>query len=627
LKTIITNALGGAPDNTDIAVMTFAGTATIQLEFTQDSDSIAAAIKRINAQSSGNSCLNNALYESVLKLSGAPGRRAVVAFTASRDNCANRLYDDVVDLARQNRVQIYAVGLLGYSITEEELEAFTGPSGGFAEFKDESTLGFGFTNVMAALNSQWTARAIVFPLAGEREAVLTVNLSDETVLSSPPIPFTSPQDFIPPTEIHLKGTVQSTADGILFNLDIIQREKIRQLNVSIISNDTGQAVMAQALVTFSDVNALPAIGLIPGLEYTLIVNAIDDQGQPLSESSAEFTYEPPQAQLTVTGVELPTADLDAFVISVSSQNIVGAVKHKAWLMDEESQQRIDGTEITVPLGEPLLIPADGVRSGDYLVMVQALDSADTVLAETPPTKTTFTRPGLIDSISSTVSRSPLGIAGLTGFFCIAALSIIGLVAFVLPRRAARSGTVELVMPQKERRQAPAARRPSAPSSPPAAEQLEEPELQQRIPRRPTPQAAASTPPEIKRDPVQPKPTPELEPRIPEDTGPAANITILFPPMAFSANMDQPVFTIGRREGNDAVLPLDGSSGVSGQHLTITYKDGQYFAQDDRSTYGTTIEGEEMDKGKPYALRDGAVLSLGPKVKIEFQLITKTRKTS
>jgi predicted component of type VI protein secretion system len=117
------------------------------------------------------------------------------------------------------------------------------------------------------------------------------------------------------------------------------------------------------------------------------------------------------------------------------------------------------------------------------------------------------------------------------------------------------------------------------------------------------------------------------PSMAEDKEPAANITILFPAMDFSVDITKPEFTIGRRDNMDAVLPLDGSSGVSGQHLTITYKDGHYFAQDDESTYGTTMDGEAMDKGKPYSLKDGAVLSLGPKVKIEFQLVTKTRRRS
>jgi len=70
-----------------------------------------------------------------------------------------------------------------------------------------------------------------------------------------------------------------------------------------------------------------------------------------------------------------------------------------------------------------------------------------------------------------------------------------------------------------------------------------------------------------------------------------------------------------------VLPVGSASGVSKHHLTITFENGQYFARDDKSTYGTTINGETLVKGQPSPLHDGDVINLGPKVKIEFQLVS------
>ncbi|MFV2045188.1 MAG: VWA domain-containing protein, partial [Anaerolineales bacterium] len=356
VRNTISSAIGGVPENTNIALLTFDDGVQTQLEFTQETDAVKAALRGVNAKSFGNSCLNNGLSEAVNKLSGAPGRRAVIVFTASADDCATRTTQEVVDLALRNGVQIYPVGLLGYTITQDALSALADPTGGLSELKDEGTLGFGFSNIMAVLNNQWTARATIYPSAGEQQAILTINLKDETVLTSPPITFVSAQDYVPPAEIYLKGNVQSTGEGILFNLDIVQAAVIRQLNVSIISKETGQSVLAQALISFSDVNALPAVGLIPGAEYSLIVNAIDAQGRVLSEASAEFKYEPPPAQLSITQVQEPTAEQESFRVIVSSQNVGGAVKHKAWLMEVESQVLVDGTEVTIPLGEPILIP-------------------------------------------------------------------------------------------------------------------------------------------------------------------------------------------------------------------------------------------------------------------------------
>ena len=80
------------------------------------------------------------------------------------------------------------------------------------------------------------------------------------------------------------------------------------------------------------------------------------------------------------------------------------------------------------------------------------------------------------------------------------------------------------------------------------------------------------------------------------------------------------FSIGRRKGNDALLPVDNSSGVSGNHLVLTYVDGKYYATDEKSTYGTLVDGEPLPKGVPTLLKSGAILSLGPNVKLKFTIL-------
>jgi pSer/pThr/pTyr-binding forkhead associated (FHA) protein len=383
--------------------------------------------------------------------------------------------------------------------------------------------------------------------------------------------------------------------------------------VSIISNETGQSVAAQALVSFSDVNTLPAVGLVPGSEYTLIVTAIDAQGQVLSEANAEFEYEPPPAQLTITEIQAPTAEQEAFLITVSSQNVGGAVKHTAWLIDEESQEQIEGSEITVPLGEPIIIPTGDLDAGSYLAVVQAIDSADTVLAESPPVKTTLTRAGLIERLGDSIGGSPLAIVGLTGFCLLSVLVVVAIVWFVLPKRGLRPGTVELVMPQKERRPAPGMPRP-----------VQTPQSEPESPER-TPPAAPQSKPQQAAAPERTPAVPHREPAqaaAPERTpaqGPRAQVRLMDSKIEFKAEMRKSNFTIGRKKTNDVALPLDSASGVSGEHLTITFENGQYYAQDNKSSYGTEIDGRLMDKGVPYLLRDGAVLTLGPKVSIEFLL--------
>jgi hypothetical protein len=704
-RTALATAAGSIPEGANIAVLRFDDEVPTVQEFTQSKEAISKAIDGLRAKGFGNSCLNDGLYEAVNKLGGAPGRRAVLVFTASADNCANRTPLDVINLAHQNRVQIYAAGLQGYAVTAETLQALAEPTGGLAELKPDSTLGFGLGNLTAVLNNQWSARATVYPSAGEQAATLKINLKDGVSLTSPPIVFNSSQDYVPPTEIHLQGTVQSVGDGILFNLSLIQPEKIRQLNVSIIDKSTGQSVMAQALLSFSEVNTIPAVSLFTGQEYTLIVSAVDANGQVLSEASLEFEYTAPQARLTISDVQT-SAEQPDLLVTVSSLNLEGAVKFRAWLADSQSSVRLPETEVTVPMGDPILIPTSGLATGEYAVVVQALDSTDTVLAESPPVKTGYTRPGAFDSIRRTVAENPALVALGTAVLCLGVIGAGAAVFFILPRRGRRAEGVDLVMPQKARRAAPqtekavvdhratpprgmprapesprarapepprarapeppkappraAPPRPAAPAKaapqpaprqavpppaapkpvpPPAAQKQPAPAQQLppagpgvRIPKEAAPPAAPAQPPAA---PMQPPPGPGV--RIPKEPAPPpaapqpaavrsqamralpmARLSLIDPVAPqFGIEMKHSPFTIGRRTGNDAVVPVDSASGVSGSHLTLIFEEGQYFALDEKSTYGTTVNGQSLTKGQRFPLPDGAVIGLGPKVKLQI----------
>ncbi|MGD8848412.1 MAG: FHA domain-containing protein [Anaerolineales bacterium] len=613
VKNILATSVEALPDNSNIAVMSFASVSSTQMEFNQDTEIATTTLRNLGANSSGNTCMNDGLYDAINKLGGAPGRKAVILFTAGTDDCARRTPAEVVDLARSNRVQIYAVGLQGYTITQAELDALADPTGGLADLRNESALSFGISNVIGILMNQWTAKATVYPTAGEVNATLTVNLSDNISITSPEFTFQSSQDYIPPTEIVIKGNVQSLADGILFNLDIRQRQQIRQVNITIISNETGQSVLAQSLLTFSEVNTVPTVNLIPGSEYTLNVSALDAGGNILSETSAEFEYAPPAANLLVNGVTPPSSDQDGFLVNVSSQNISGVVKYEAWLGEEETQAVIEGTQVTVPLGDPILIPDEGIRSGSYLVFVQALNENDTVLAEAPAYELVYKRPSIFQTFPQAVGSSPLAISAITGLCCLSLLGIIGILVVVIPRRSRTDVEVDLVMPQKERRQSTPTPRPAPRTKPPVeAEQTQDestpaPAVERVPPRKPPTAPKRAAPIEQPAKAVQNLPAAKLELRKPEET-------------QFTAEMRHTPFTIGRKKDNDAVLPLDSSSGVSGNHLIITFVDGEYHAFDQNSTYGTVIDGTPVTKENPATLKDGSIIMLGPKTKIIFTLL-------
>ena len=82
-------------------------------------------------------------------------------------------------------------------------------------------------------------------------------------------------------------------------------------------------------------------------------------------------------------------------------------------------------------------------------------------------------------------------------------------------------------------------------------------------------------------------------------------------------------TIGRDETNDIVIDVPT---VSGLHATIEYKDGEYWITDERSTNGTTVNGERIKPYQKYKLKSGDEIYFGPEVKSEFVSEIKRKPT-
>ena len=131
-------AIANAPENASFALIPFSDRAPTAVEFTTDREKLGNALKALRPEGGKQACLNDGLYEAIAKLSNAPGRRAVFAVTASADSCATRSTQMVVDFANQNDVELYAVGIDGYTITPQELEGFTQPTGGLSETRRSS---------------------------------------------------------------------------------------------------------------------------------------------------------------------------------------------------------------------------------------------------------------------------------------------------------------------------------------------------------------------------------------------------------------------------------------------------------------------------------------------------------
>ena len=75
-----------------------------------------------------------------------------------------------------------------------------------------------------------------------------------------------------------------------------------------------------------------------------------------------------------------------------------------------------------------------------------------------------------------------------------------------------------------------------------------------------------------------------------------------------------IFTIGRVDGNDMIMP---DYAISKQHAILEIKRDNYFIRDCGSTNGTKVNGKRVDK-KPVQLRDGDVIGFA---RYEFSLLS------
>jgi hypothetical protein len=414
------------------------------------------------------------------------------------------------------------------------------------------------------------------------------------------------------------------------------------------------------LTELSDSILIPSDDLVEDGEYTLTLTALDEQGVVLSQTAPlDFRFEPLTPSLAATVQEWPTAAAPFFIISATAQNLEGIAKYRLWLERDQGGAPIRGTEVTVPAGEELRVPVSGVRSGGYVMRVQALDPSDRVLVESEGLKVAYQAPGAVARLVASMQGSTFAVLGICGMGVIALVGLGALVVFLRPKNKGMKN-VELALPEKARRPSrpvePAAPPPAAPvvaaraapAPPPPAEPAAPPPagpvVAPRAAPAPPPPAEPAAPPAapVVSARAVPAPPPPAEPAHAQPPppssapGPAAAVQAVAPKpsgvlavvrvaepviVRFQAEIRKSPFRIGRAADNDGVLPVDATSGVSGHHCVITVADGRWSVQDDASKFGTTVNGQPVPKGQPFRLEDGAVVGLGPKLKIRFQIVS------
>ncbi|MET0634477.1 MAG: FHA domain-containing protein [Chitinophagaceae bacterium] len=94
------------------------------------------------------------------------------------------------------------------------------------------------------------------------------------------------------------------------------------------------------------------------------------------------------------------------------------------------------------------------------------------------------------------------------------------------------------------------------------------------------------------------------------------ISYTLDPMGLDFRIYEGSNTIGRDHSNTITILKD--QAISGKHVTILCKKGQFFLKDEMASNGTFINGTEIEIGKPYDLNDGDEIRLGATTTFKFK---------
>lgn len=106
-------------------------------------------------------------------------------------------------------------------------------------------------------------------------------------------------------------------------------------------------------------------------------------------------------------------------------------------------------------------------------------------------------------------------------------------------------------------------------------------------------------------------SPEIRPDVQAEL---IDVEHIIPQDSISLTIDKASVSIGRGSNNDIVVP---EKVISSLHATISYKNGQYYLEDNRSTNGTRLNNKLIEQNTKVTLKSGDIIHFA---KYEFRFL-------
>jgi len=640
-------AVNQAPPNALLSVIQFNEQIVTRVGFTSDKGAVINAIGQIsNSEFKGGTCLYDASYQALQQLqsSAAAGRRALVLFTDGRDEliaggaldpCSkNADYNKLVETARnpQLRVPIYTIGLSGtQAINLDELVNLANATGGLPAAGSSDTLTQLFQQIIQALAAQRQATATTCLQAGNYGGLINVDVNGSnlpgqinsvnfgtscvlpTATPTPRALTISVGDFrIDPASNEIMFTVERSGDGDVAQYEIEILDEATRLQVE------GQYGKFTIPADQTRDIRIPIAG-ISALKWLVKVTALDANGGEIAQSAESPIGLPtPTPTVTPTLTATPSATPTAPVPAIQIRGIDFLEDSGDFLIDwlpinfeidqvNSYTLRIENAGKNEVYREtrsdspaiPLRVKAvdnnqRALPAGEYNIIIelnlpgQPLLRAERTISPPPPPSPTPS-PSFIETLPDTIQKNPV-IAAIFGLFV---LSVMLFLILLLRRRGREAEPAWYTAPASRR---PESRRPSGSGRQPGQGEMIDDSGTQALVGPADEGTFGDKGGKLKllSSPV-------------DKVGQEWNFT----------SRDVP-YRIGRGGSSDYPVKLDlKDPGVSANHATIRFLNGQYWIIDDNSTNGTYIDGERLKVGQRHPLESAQKIRFGLSTEFEF----------